>query len=373
MPRSIPVPVRQKLWERASKGESVASLADAFELSPRTIRHLLKRCRDRGDSALIPSYGPPTPPPHAHPETIRRAVLDSRRRHPTWGAELIRVMLAEAQPQVVWPCPQTIRRWFRAAELAHAPAGRRPRTSATRAERPHHTWQIDASEHIPLADKTEVCWLRILDEATGAVLRTDVFPPRLLDSGRSGRHSNGAEAVVPSVGPARTVEGRQRCALGIAGRPAHRPGLLAGGDRCLGDRQSASSSPGQWRGREGPRGGQAVVRALDVRDERRVAIAARGDGPSAAGSLSSVPGSVALGRVSGPEAFGPALRPGPRRIALGSSEGLGPDGHASSATPGGQRRQGFGVQPAAQRRDRLGRTDGLGGLRSVERAMDVPG
>jgi hypothetical protein len=31
---------------------------------------------------------------------------------------------------------------------------------------------MDAAELIPLADRTRVCWLRIVDEATGAVLET---------------------------------------------------------------------------------------------------------------------------------------------------------------------------------------------------------
>ena len=200
MPKSVPVPVRQKLWERASQGESVTSLADAFDLPPRTVRHLLKRCRDQGQPGLRPSYGPPSPPPHAHPEAIRQAVLTSRRQHPTWGAELIRVMLAEAQPQLAWPSQQTIRRWIGAAGLGHAPAGRRTGASTTRAKPPHQTWQIDASEHIPIADKSEVCWLRVVDEATGSVLRTDVFPPRILDPGRSPRSSDGLETFVPEVG-----------------------------------------------------------------------------------------------------------------------------------------------------------------------------
>jgi hypothetical protein len=234
MPKPVPVPVRQKICERAAQGETVVSLADAFALPTRTVRHLLKRCRDRGASSLIPSYEPPSPPAHAHPDTIRQAALALRRQHPTWGAELIRVMLANERPEVVWPSPQTIRRWFRAADLAHAPAGRRPGASSTRADRPHQTWQIDASEHIPLADKTEVSWLRILDEATGAVLRTDVFPPRLLDSGRPSCHPGEPQEVVPTMGPARAAASRQRGALGVAGRPAHRPGLLAGGGGCGG-------------------------------------------------------------------------------------------------------------------------------------------
>jgi hypothetical protein len=373
MPKSISVPVRQKLWERASQGESVNSLAEAFELSPRTIRHLLKRCRDRGESGLIPAYGVPRPPDHAHSEAIRQAVLAMRRDHPTWGSPLIRAMLQDDQPQLAWPSPSTIRRWFRAAELTHAPAGRRPGASSTRAEQPHHTWQIDASEHIPLADKTQACWLRILDEATGAVLRSDVFPPRLLDSSRPSRHSGEPEAVVPSLGSAGATEGRQRRPLGIAGRPAHRPGLLAGGDRHRGDGQSAAFSPVQWRGGAWSRGGQTVVRALDMWVEPRVATAVGEDGPRATRSLSGEARAISALGLSEAEPFGPALRPGSGRIDLGSAEGLGFVGHASSATEGGSRRQALGVQPSVQRGSGVGGPNGMGGLRSGGRALDLPG
>jgi Homeodomain-like domain len=373
MPKSVPVPVRQKLWERASRGESVNALADAFGLSPRTIRHLLKRCRDRGEIGLIPADRAPKSPDHAHPEAIRQAVLALRRDHPTWGAQLIRVMLADEKPQLAWPSPSTIRRWVRAAELARAPAGRPARASSKRAEQPHQTWQIDASEHIPLADKTEACWLRILDEATGAVLRTDVFPPRLLDSGRPSRHSGKPEAVVPALGSARATAGRQRCPLGIAGRPAHRPGLLAGGNRCRGEGQSAALSPGQWRGGTRSRGGQTVVRALDLWIVPGIATAAGEDGPRAARGLPGEARAIPAGGLSGVEPFVPALRPGTGRIDLGSAEGLGFVGHASSATEGGSRRQTLGVQPAVQRGGGVGWANGLGGLRSGGRAVDLPG
>src|SRR4051812_23684097 len=56
MPKPVPVPVRQKLWERARSGETTASLARAFDVSPRTVRQLLKRFRDRGPDALRPDY-----------------------------------------------------------------------------------------------------------------------------------------------------------------------------------------------------------------------------------------------------------------------------------------------------------------------------
>jgi hypothetical protein len=122
MPKPVPIPVREKLWERAALGESVASLAEFYRLSPRTVRHLLKRARERGDSGLLPGYRAPSALDHAYPDQVREAVLASRRDHPSWRSELVRVMLAEDRPQVAWPSSQTIRRWSRATDLAPSPA-----------------------------------------------------------------------------------------------------------------------------------------------------------------------------------------------------------------------------------------------------------
>src|SRR5437763_1765721 len=78
-------------------------------------------------------------------------------------------------------------------------------TRRGRAGRPHQTWQIDAAELIPLRDRRLVCWLRIVDEATGAVLKTAVFPPRTLDPGRSPGHAGGPAGGVHALGPPRAV------------------------------------------------------------------------------------------------------------------------------------------------------------------------
>ena len=107
MPKPVPIPVRQKIWERAAQGESAASLALAFDLPPRTVRHLLKRARERGNPGLLPGYRAPSTPDHAYPGEVRKAVLASRRDHPSWGAQLIRVMLVRDRPEVAWPSSQT--------------------------------------------------------------------------------------------------------------------------------------------------------------------------------------------------------------------------------------------------------------------------
>jgi transposase len=208
MPQPVPLPVRQKIWERSQQGEGTASLAAAFDLPPRTVRHLLRRFRERGEAGLATDYRPPPSPAHAKPEAIRRAVLAKRLEHPTWGAGIIRVALAEERPEVAWPHIRTMQKWLGQAGLGPAPAGRRPGRSRDRATRPHQTWQIDACEQIELKDGEKASWLRVVDEATGAVLGTVVFPPRLLDPGGPERDPGQLAADIPGVGPARRAAGR---------------------------------------------------------------------------------------------------------------------------------------------------------------------
>src|SRR5205814_3520080 len=98
-----------------------------------------------------------------------------------------------------------------------------------KATQPHEIWQVDASERIPLANRQQVCWLRVVDEASGAVLGTAVFPPSLREPGASPGHPSPAAGAVQAVGLARATAGGQRHALGLPRRSAHRLGLLAGG------------------------------------------------------------------------------------------------------------------------------------------------
>jgi hypothetical protein len=205
MPKPVPLPVRRKLFQRDRQGETTASLASALGLAPRTVRHLRKRFRDRGPDGVPPDYHAPRQLPHAFSPEIREAALGLRREHPTWGAVLIWVALGQRRPKAPRPGPSTLRRWFRDAGLGPAPPPRRPRAVACRATVPHQTWQVDASEQIPLRDGTRVCWLRAVDEATGAVLGTVIFPPSFLEPGRPPEDADGPARVVRPPRPARAT------------------------------------------------------------------------------------------------------------------------------------------------------------------------
>jgi len=47
----------------------------------------------------------------------------------------------------------------------------------------HDVWAVDAKEAMALADGSHASWLVVSDEASGAVLHTEVFPPPALDPG----------------------------------------------------------------------------------------------------------------------------------------------------------------------------------------------
>jgi hypothetical protein len=217
MPRPLPVPVRQAIWRRLQDGQDTPTIARELDLDPRTVRRLIGRLRHEGPAALSPAYGrcgTATPRPA---DPLVQAVRGLRRDHPTWGAGLIRVMLRRQFPDDKMPAVRTLQRWLSRADLAPASAGRRPAKDARRAGRPHQIWQMDATELVRLRSDQLVCWLRLVDECSGAVLWTAVFPPRPLVPGPGDGHPGPIAAGLRPLGAARAVPGGQRGALGLAG------------------------------------------------------------------------------------------------------------------------------------------------------------
>jgi transposase len=184
MPQAVPVAVRQAIVDRHRAGASLPTIAQDLGLSPWTVRTIWRRYRDGGAAALVPDYAACGRPGPRQPAGLYEAALAMRREHPGWGSGLIRLELATHFPDQILPHDATIRRWFRDAGLARPRPTPRP-PDPPRARQPHARWQLDATEHIRLADGTEVSWLAASDEASGALLGAVVFPPGAVDAGRS--------------------------------------------------------------------------------------------------------------------------------------------------------------------------------------------
>jgi hypothetical protein len=145
-------------------------------VSVRSVRRLYRNFHEHGDATVAPAYDAcGQNQPRRTPQALLDEARQLREQHPTWGAPLIRVMMKPKRRRRPLPAARTLQRWFKKEAIPEAPAGRRPAATEDRAEQPHEVWQMDASEEIGLRSGRQVSWLRIVDEWTGAVLKTMVF------------------------------------------------------------------------------------------------------------------------------------------------------------------------------------------------------
>jgi hypothetical protein len=178
VPAPVSQAVRSALWTASQQGLPTAELAARFHLPPRTVRHLLQQGRNCGGPIPPTAYRRVAPGDGDVADTsdLFRFVLDLKDEHSDWGARFLLGVLAMTFPKEALPSERTLRRWLRRNDKPAAPAGRR-RERLARAAAPHQRWQIDACDQMPLANGEQVSWLRGVDECTGVVLGTKVFPP----------------------------------------------------------------------------------------------------------------------------------------------------------------------------------------------------
>lgn len=212
MPAAISQTLRETLWTAAQQGLGTTALAEQFRLSARTVRHLLQQARSHGGHMPTPGYRSVRPADLDSASVVFRTVWALKQQHPDWGARFLLGVLRQTLPGQPLPAERTLRRWLQQHQPA-APPGRRPQRPA-RAQRPHQRWQIDACDQMTLANGTAISWLRGVDECTGLVLGTQVFPLRPVQSSASGARAGALPPVVRPVGPARGGASGQWLSLG---------------------------------------------------------------------------------------------------------------------------------------------------------------
>jgi len=354
MPTPVPYPVRLVIMRRHQRGQSAATIAAALGLPARTVRHLLGQYRAHGESVLLPSYWRKEPSP-APVDAMREQALALRREHPTWGAGLIRVHLRRRGSL---PTERTLQRWFRQAGLGPAPKGRRRPAAIARdgrAEQPHEVWQIDAKEQIRLRSGRLVSWLRIVDEGSGAVLWTKVFPPRTVVASFAEGGSGRTATRLRPLGTTRDHSCRQRRTLGFRRGFSARFGAVAartGHRRAL--ERSAFADPERGR-RAFARNRQALGRTRTVRDRSRVATTLASHGRASAHGLPKHRRPESSGGVPDVAAFAATLQLELGASALGSSARAGSLVELRRATTSRQERRCLAVPPSSLRRQHASR------------------
>ena len=181
MPAATPIKKREEIVRRQQAGESFAQIAREMSMSYHTVRNVWRYCKRTGQ--LEPAYDRCVHEGVRKDKAIYEKAIEFKREHPTWGAGLIWVELADLFAEESLPSVRTLRRWFhRAGLVVQEGKDKRPKVSIVRGQDAHEVWTMDAKEQMTLGDGSKASWLIISDEGSGAMLHGTLFPYQSLET-----------------------------------------------------------------------------------------------------------------------------------------------------------------------------------------------
>jgi hypothetical protein len=226
MPRPLSVPLRQEIVRRHQQGLPLTQIAADLAIPHGTVRNIGRLYRRQATQGLAPNYRSCGRPVSPRTQKLLHLACDLKREHPAWGAGLIRLQLRKHAPERSIPSVRSLQAAFVRAGV-HRPRRRRAATvGVSQAVHPHEIWPVDAVENVPLASGQRICWLTVTDEASGAILATEISPPPPLGTRPSARDPGDVPPGLRPRGPARPRACRQRLSLGLVPRPALRTGAV---------------------------------------------------------------------------------------------------------------------------------------------------
>jgi transposase len=176
MPRPISLLLQNQIVLLHNQEMSLQEIATVLQMPFSTVRAVWRRY-DKSEQKTLPApYQGCYKKELHHEELIRRAAVFLKRRHPSWGAGLVLVLLRERWANKKLPSTRTIQRWWQKAKV-NCPKRKLPLLLKDWAKRVDEVWQVDATSHLRLLDSTAASWLTFSDEASGAVLEAVAFPP----------------------------------------------------------------------------------------------------------------------------------------------------------------------------------------------------
>lgn len=177
---ALPMHIRSLIVEQYSKGDTtLLAIAKQHGLSYSTVRTIWKRYKAAGSGGLVPHYDHCGPSKPKSEEVIYRCVLWLKRHHADWGAGVIRTIMQQHYMHFTIPSERSLQRWFKARHLYKPKSVFPPPAALQATEQPaavHDLWQIDAKEKLHLSSGEKACYLTMVDQPSGCLLKAVVFP-----------------------------------------------------------------------------------------------------------------------------------------------------------------------------------------------------
>jgi putative transposase len=171
--------LRVQLIREYDEGESISALAEVYGVSRKTIYKWLARHAAEGMAGLADHSRRPQHCPGRLRDELVAAIIAARHRW-HWGPRKLRVKLAAADPQIVWPAESTIGEVLKRAGLTHR---RQPRVRTPPYAQPfaaidsaNQTWCADFKGWFRTGDGTRCDPLTITDAHSRYLLRCQITP-----------------------------------------------------------------------------------------------------------------------------------------------------------------------------------------------------
>lgn len=173
---TAPMRERSKFIGLALSGlYSMRELGERFGVSRKTCYKWLERFDQSGGAGLQDRPRRPLSSPWATEAASVSALLESRKRHPTWGPRKLLVWLARRRPELVLPCASTagdlLKRHGLVLPRRRRTKWRHPGQPTSIARHPNDLWAADFKGQFRTGDSQYCYPLTVTDQATRYLLR----------------------------------------------------------------------------------------------------------------------------------------------------------------------------------------------------------
>jgi putative transposase len=146
---------------------ALSELCGRFGISRKTGYKWLERYAELGRSGLADRSRRPHSCPHQTPACVVDALLECRRRHPTWGAKKLLRIVSRQHPDWLWPSRSTCCELLKRHGLVTAQPRRRwpghPGRPCTTMKEPNAVWTADFKGHFKTGDGRYCYPLTVVD------------------------------------------------------------------------------------------------------------------------------------------------------------------------------------------------------------------